>query len=431
MHLVAIGLDHHRTPVELRERLAFSPNQQDSALRQLVCPPGDGAHHPVTEALIVSTCNRVEIYALTDDVHTAHDHLTQFLAGCHGVGISELDPFLYRLHGADTIAHLCAVAAGIRSLVIGEPQIKGQMKESFELAQTTGAIGPILSAACRAALRAGKRARTETAISQHAVSVSHAGVELARKIFGDLSPLHVLLVGSGQMSQLAAKTLIEQGARDLTVVNRSLDRAKRMAAPFGGCTLRLDELGEGLKHSDIVISSTAAREPIIDVGMVKAAMRARKQRSLFLIDIAVPRDIDPAVGKLENVFLYDIDNLQDVRDANLNQRRKEIHKVEAIVAQETAHFMRWFDSLSVSPTIVELRHQAEEIRRAEVEKALRRLDTLSDRERNIIEALSKGIVNKLLHRPTVRLKAEATNGSGHVYTSTLRDLFGLTGEEPQ
>ncbi len=429
MHVVVIGLDHHNTPVELRESLAFPPEKREQALRQLAGAATGGNPQPLTETIILSTCNRVEIYALAHNAETAYDELTCFLADIHNVAVTAIKPRMYALEGHDAVAHLCAVAAGTKSLIIGESQIQGQVKEAFEAAQASGAAGPVLSALCRTALRAGKRARTETAISQHAVSVSHAAVELARKIFDDLSPLHVLLVGSGEMSRLAAKTLLEQGARDLTVVNRSLDHAREMAAPFNGCALSFDEFEESLKHSDIVISSTSAPEPIIRADLVRAAMKARQHRPLFVIDIAVPRDVDPAVGKLENVFLFDIDNLKDVTEANLEQRRKELGKVEAIVEEETQQFMRWLDTLAVSPTIADLHHRAEEIRRAEVDKALRRMGTLSERERNIVESLSKGIVNKLLHRPTVRLKAEATSGNGIVYSATLRELFGLVGEE--
>ncbi|NOZ04984.1 MAG: glutamyl-tRNA reductase [Chloroflexi bacterium] len=429
MRVVVIGLDHHNTPVELRESLAFPPEKREQALRQLAGAATGGNPQLPTEAIILSTCNRVEIYALVHNTETAYDDLTRFLAAIHHVAVTTIKPRMYALEGRDAVAHLCAVAAGTKSLIIGEPQIQGQVKEAFEAAQTSGTAGPVLSALCRTALRAGKRARTETAISQHAVSVSHAAVELARKIFDDLSPLHVLLVGSGEMSRLAAKTLLEQGARDLTVVNRSLDHAREMAAPFNGCALSFDEFEESLKHSDIVISSTSAPEPIIRADLVRAAMKARQHRPLFVIDIAVPRDVDPAVGKLENVFLFDIDNLKDVTEANLEQRRKELGKVEAIVEEETQQFMRWLDTLAVSPTIADLHHRAEEIRRAEVDKALRRMGTLSERERNIVESLSKGIVNKLLHRPTVRLKAEATSGNGIVYSATLRELFGLVGEE--
>jgi len=431
MHIVAIGLDHHRTPVKVRENLAFPLPKRNQALRQLVRGAVNRDARLLTEAVILSTCNRVEIYALARDTDQGHDHLTHFLADFHEVTVQDIAPFLYTLAGRDAVTHLCSVAAGIKSLVIGEPQIQGQVKEAFEAAQAADSIGPILSALYRTALRTGKRARAETAISQHAVSVSHAAVELARKIFDDLSPLHVLLVGSGEMSRLAAKSLLEQGAHDLTVVNRSLEHAQEMAAPFDGCALSFDDFEESLKHSDIVISSTAAPESIVRVDMVRAAMRARQHRPLFIIDIAVPRDVDPAVGRLENVFLYDIDNLKDVMEANLAQRRKEIKKVQTIVEEETAQFMRWFEALAVSPTIADLHHKAETIRQAEVEKALRRLGTLSDRERNIVEALSKGIVNKLLHRPTVRLKDEATNGNGYVYTTTLRELFGLTGEDEE
>ncbi len=280
----------------------------------------------------------------------------------------------------------------------------------------------------RAALQAGKRARTETAINRHATSISHVAVELALQIFDDLEAKTVVLVGAGEMAELAAKNLVDHGVGKLLVVNRSAGRAAGLAKEYGGEALGWERLTQALCRSDIVISSTAAPHAILRVDSVSAAMRLRRNRPLFVIDIAVPRDVDPAVGALTNVFLYDIDDLQRVVEANLAQRRREVPRVQAIVAEETARFLAWLRARDVVPTIVDLRQHVDGIREAELAWAMNKLDGLSDRERNVVMALSQRLMNKILHQPTIKLKQHANGREAYRYTDALRDLFGMDEE---
>ncbi|HIC90390.1 MAG TPA: glutamyl-tRNA reductase, partial [Anaerolineae bacterium] len=320
------------------------------------------------------------------------------------------------------------VACGLDSMVLGESQIQGQVAQAYQLALAHGTAGAVISALFRTALRAGKRARSETDISKHATSISHVAVELALQIFDNLSQKRVLLIGAGEMAELAARDLVDHGVARLLVVNRSRERAVSLAQKFQGEALGWDRLAQALWQADIVISSTAAPHTILDTETIAIAMHMRRNRPLFLIDIAVPRDIDSAVGNLPNVFLYDIDDLQKVVEANLEQRRQEIPRVQAIVKAEVADFMAWFRALDVVPTIVDLRQHAERIREAELQRALRQLSHLSDREQNVIHSLSQRIVNKILHQPTVRLKQHANDGEAYRYAEAIRDLFGLTVE---
>jgi glutamyl-tRNA reductase len=314
-------------------------------------------------------------------------------------------------------------------MILGESQIQGQIAQAHQLALCNSATGTMINALFRTALRAGKRARTETDIARHAASISHAAVELGSQIFEDLAKKRVLLIGAGEMAELAAKNLVDHGFGTLVVVNRSSDRAEDLARQFGGEAVDWERLPQVLWQADIVISSTAAPYAILSAEMVSAAMRMRRNRYLFIIDIAVPRDVEPAVGELSNVFLYDIDDLQQVVDANLAQREREIPRVRAIIDQEVTEFMDWLRARDVVPTIVDLRNHVEEIRDAEVRWAMGKLNDLSTREQKVIMALSQRIVNKILHRPTVRLKERASGHDGHRYAEALRDLFGLSAME--
>jgi len=287
----------------------------------------------------------------------------------------------------------------------------------------------VINALFRTALQAGKRARTETAINEHAVSIGHVAVELALRIFDDLAQKSALLIGAGEMAELAAKNLVDHGVGRLVVVNRSPGRAASLAQQFGGESVGWDRLTQALWGADIVISSTAAPHAILRPDAVATAMRMRRNRPLFIIDIAVPRDVEPAVGDLPNVFLYDIDDLQQVVDANLAQRRREVPRVQAIIQAEVADFMAWFRALDVVPTIVDLRQHVERIRETEFQRAMRRLSHLSEQERNVILAFSQRLVNKILHQPTVRLKQHANGREAYRYAEALRDLFGLSAEK--
>ncbi len=434
MHIVAVGLNHRMAPVEIRERLAFTDLSLEKALLEFV-PNGNGrqqipdAHHPsVAEGTILSTCNRMEIYALAKDVKSGCEAIQRFISDFHQLPQQEFNDYLYAHSDGEAAAHLFAVASGIDSMIVGEPQILGQVRDAFEEAAAQGAAGRVLSALFRQAISVGKRARTETAISQKAVSVSYAAVELAKKIFGDLGSRQVLLIGAGEMSELTAKNLVDNGAEGIIVANRTYQRAAGLAERFGGRAIGLDRIDRALWTADIVVSSTGAPDFIVGPEMVREAMWMRRNRPLFIIDIAVPRDIDPAVQRLDNVYLYDIDDLQSVVEANIRERQKEVVQVEAIIQEELAKFMAWFRSLDVVPTITHLRQQTEEIRRAELAKAMRRLGGLSEREKNIVTAMSIGIVNKILHQPIVCLKRHANGQNGYLLTEAMCELFGLDTE---
>ena len=423
MQIIQVGASHKTMPVEIREQLAISEENLATAL-QILCP--DDCTDGALEGAILSTCNRLEVYATVQDADRGQQHIRECLARTSRIRGAVLDPHLEVRCGKDAAVHLCQVACGLDSMILGESQIQGQIAQAHQLALCNSATGTTINALFRTALRAGKRARTETDIARHAASISHAAVELASQIFDDLSKKRILLIGAGEMAELAAKNLVDHGVGTLVVVNRSADRAVDLARQFGGEAVEWESLPQALWQADIVISSTAAPYAILSAEMVSAAMRMRRNRYLFIIDIAVPRDVAPAVGELSNVFLYDIDDLQQVVDANLEQRKREIPRVRAIIDQEVAELMDWLRARDVVPTIVDLRNHVEEIRDAEVRWAMGKLNDLSKREQKVILALSQRIVNKILHRPTVRLKERANGHDADRYTEALRDLFGLS-----
>jgi glutamyl-tRNA reductase len=378
--------------------------------------------------MILSTCNRVEIYGQSDAEGGAEERLVDFLCAFHGKTRAELDAHVYRLAGADAVRHAFRVAASLDSMVLGEPQILGQVKEAYRTAEAAGALGSALIALRNRSLAAAKRARSETGIGQNAVSVSYVAVELARKIFGSLRDRNVLLVGTGKMSALAARHLVQGGARATVLGIRSLDHAVELAAALGGRSAPLSALRDEMAVADIVISGTGAPGLVIeqaDVEAARAHRRGRHQRPLFLIDIAVPRDVEPAVAKLDGVFLYDLDDLRTVSEANLRERRKEAAAAEAIVEREAREFLEWQKSLEVVPLLKALRQRAEEIRRAELDKARRKLGPLTPEQERALEAATEAIVQKLLHPPTVQLKEMVKNGHPPEQVGLIRKLLGL------
>ncbi|HEX6288397.1 MAG TPA: glutamyl-tRNA reductase [Herpetosiphonaceae bacterium] len=420
MHILVIGLDHHTSPVEVREQVAFRPSQFAAAFEALLSAPGA----PLHEAAILSTCNRVEIYGVADDPHAAAG-VSSFLHRFHHLPEHSLDDALYIHVDQAAVAHLFGTISGLNSIVVGEPQIQGQVRAAAQHASTHQALGPILNTLFRNALEGGKRVRTETGISRHAASVSQAGVELARNLLGSLETAHVLLVGSGKVSELAAKNLLDNGARTITLVNRTVEHAQQLADQWGGRALPFDMLQAAIVEADVVISSTSAPHTVIHAQHALTALDARGGRPLILIDLAVPRDIDADVAEIPGAHVFDVDDLHSVVADNIERRRGELDAAWTIVAEETEKFIRWLGTRAVVPTINELRAHAERIRQNEVAKALRRLGPLSEREQQTIEALTQGIVNKLLHQPTVRLKAHSSDGSALAYATALQDLFGL------
>jgi glutamyl-tRNA reductase len=415
--IVVVGVSHRTAPLEVREALGFQAERVPEALGRLRGEKG------FAEAMILSTCNRVEVYAFGTDPLSAAS-IVGFFGEFHGKKPAEFESYLYMVEGEEAVRHAFRVAASLDSMVLGEPQILGQVKDAYEMAEQAGSLGSILNALRNRSLAAAKRARTETGIGQNAVSISYVAVELARKIFGELKDRHVLLVGAGKMSELAARHLVRSGARATVLGGRTFARAEELAASLGGRAAPFESLRAELARSEIVISGTGAPGIVIRKEDVEAA-RSGRQRPLFLIDIAVPRDIDPAVGKLGGVFLYDMDDLKAVAEANLRERRKEAAAAEAIVDAEVREFLGWHKSLEVVPLLVELRRRADDIRKTELEKARKRLGALTPEQEEALEAATTAIVNKLLHAPTVHLKDLAKNGHAADHVGLIRKLLGL------
>lgn len=427
MNIVVVGLSHKTAAVEVREKVAFAPTQMEKPLREVVALPD------ITEAVIVSTCNRVEIYATTHDIAGGIARLKRFLADYHHLSLDTLEPHLYNYHGEEAIRHVFRVAASLDSMVVGEPQILGQIKTAYGFAAEFKSSGIILNRFLHKAFSVAKRVRTETKIASSAVSVSFAAVELAKKIFGDLSDKTVMLIGAGEMCELAAKHFINNGVRGVMVTNRTFERAAKLAEEFGGKAVNYEDLFDQLHKADIILSSTGAPHFIITPKDVTEVIRRRKLKPMFFIDIAVPRDIDPKVNDVQNVYLYDMDDLQGVVATNLEQRGKEAAKAEQIVSQEIGQFFKWLASLEVTPTIVALRARFEEARRAELAKTLANWKDLAPEQQKRLEALTAAIVNKLLHTPTAVLKQTGQGNRNDLYVDALRSLFDLNtgGPEPE
>ena len=423
--IIVVGLDHHTSPVEVRERLAFGPSQLRDAFDALLCGPGA----PLEEAVILSTCNRVEIYGVPGPMVDAPAAIADFLHTFHHLPPASVQTALYTWTGRQAVEHLFSTTCGLNSLIVGENQIQAQVRAAAAAAGGHEALGPVLGGLFRRAVEVGKRARTETGIGRNAASISHAGVELARRLLGGLSGAQVLLVGSGKMSELSAKNLIDNGAQSITVVNRSVEHARmlidRWAAGTRRSVLPFDALPVALAEADVVLSSTAAPHAVILAEHVRAALAQRPERPLLLIDLAVPRDVDPAVADVPGAHVYDIDDLEDVVSANVQRRREELGAVQAIVDMEVQRFVDWLAARAVVPTLSSLRALADSISRAELDKAMRRLGGLDEREREAVELLATSIVNKLLHQPTIRLKHEAARGNASSYADALRYLFDL------
>jgi glutamyl-tRNA reductase len=415
--IVVVGVSHKTAPLEVRESLAVPRERMAEAL---ACLKSE-AH--LSEAMILSTCNRVEVYArgVEDD---AAEAVAACFAGFHGRPMGELSPFLYRVSGEAAVRHAFRVAASLDSMVLGEPQILGQVKDAYQAAEEAASLGGGLNALRNRSLAAAKRARTETSIGHNAVSVSYVAVELARKIFGSLRDRNVLIVGAGKMSELAAKHLVRNGALATVLGGRTFLRAEELAASLGGRAVPFEGLRGELAKADIVISGTGAAGLVIRREDVEAARKERR-RPLFLIDIAVPRDIEASVRKLEGVFLYDLDDLKSVADANLRERQKEAAAAEAIVEEEVRDFLSWQKTLDVTPVVTALRHRAEQIRRDELARARKKLGPLTAEQDAALEAATSAIVNKLLHTPTTELKELSKVGRAAEAMELVRRLFGL------
>jgi glutamyl-tRNA reductase len=419
MPLFVAGLSHRNAPVELRERLAIEEDKLREVLSDLQ------ATSVVPEVVVLSTCNRVEVYGVAEAPGEARALVFRHLCRQRGIDLGLVEEALYTHLDGDAVRHAFRVAASLDSMMIGEPQILGQVKDAFALAQACETVGPQLHTLFSQAFSVAKRVRTETEIARHAVSVSFAAVELAKKIFAGLSGRAVLLVGAGKMSELAAKHLVEQGAFPIYVANRTWARAQDLARSLSGTPVQWEELQTALGSVDIVVTSTGATQPVISQSMVARIMHGRRGRPLFFIDIAVPRDVEPGVDRLDDVYRYDIDDLKQVVDANLRERAREAQRAEALVEREVGKFLVRQGDVEVIPTIVSLRARLEEIRLVEVKRTLARLPEASPEQRAAIEALSTGIVNKILHAPITKLRESSRAGVSRTVLELVHELFGL------
>ncbi len=401
MTLAIIGVNYKTAPIEVRERIAISREELPETTRALAAVPG------VSECMIVSTCNRVELLAAVDSQDI---DLTKFLERHFDLDPALLAPHIYVQRDQEAVRHLFRVAASLDSMVVGEPQILGQVKEAFAVARASGTVAGQLEHLLQSAFAAAKKVRSETEIGSNSVSIASVAVELARKIFGSLAGRTVFLVGAGKMSELAARHLVQQGAGAILVTNRTVARARSMAEPFHGRVIPFEGIYEAASEADIVISSTGAPHPIFRREHGVAFMRRRRNRPMFFIDIAVPRDVDPAMNKLEGIFVYDIDDLQQVAAAHMAERSREAGDAEALIAAEVARFHQRQLTVNVAPAIVALQAQAEEIRQAELKRMQSRLGSLSAEQAAAVEALTRGLVNKFLHPPMQALKQAAREG---------------------
>src|SRR5512136_519649 len=420
MELLVIGLNHNTAPIEIRECLAFPKDKIEDALCKVHGLPS------VKENMIVSTCNRVEVYAATRETEKALYDLKEFLSQYHGISLKQFEKNLYTHVGEEAVRHIFRVASSLDSMVLGEPQILGQIKDAYDFSQQVKTSGLILHRLLHRAFHVAKRVRTETKIAISAVSVSSVAVELAEKIFGTLERKTVMLIGAGEACELAARHLVSGGVEKILVTNRTYERAVSLSREFRGEAVRFEEMELGLRRTDIVISATNSPQYLIGHDQVTKVMKDRKQKPIFFIDIADPRDVEPKVGDIENVYLYNIDDLQTVANENIKDRQKEAQRAEAIVQDEMVKFVNWYRSLDVTPTIVALRKKFEEIRRKELEKTLSLHPNLSDKEKKSLEALTSAIVNKILHTPITLLKQTNEEAMADTYLDALHALFGLS-----
>lgn len=420
MNLVLVGMNHRTAPVEVRERMNIHESRLTEALLNLVQRPG------VLEAMILSTCNRLEVLVNIEDGLEPAPLLRQFLRDYHHCDLASLERYLYWYKQDEAVRHLFRVASSLDSMILGEPQILGQVKQAYATARQAGAMAGALNEVVREALAVARRVRRETALGSAAVSVSYAAVELAKKIFGSLRGKTVFLLGAGKMSELSAKHLLQSGAHPIYVTNRTYDRAVELASAFQGVAVQFEQLFEHLERADIVISSTGAPHFVITREHAERLLTARRNRPVFFVDIAVPRDIDPEVNKLDNAFVYDIDDLQQVVDANMKQREREAVWAEAIVNEEVQKMTRRAAARDIVPTIVALEERMNLIRKKELERFRGRLGSLTAEQRETVDALTRAMLNKILHGPVTELKSGAGRPEHTALVQLIRRIFGVS-----
>ncbi|WP_456278088.1 glutamyl-tRNA reductase [Bacillus sp. AK128] len=419
MHIIVVGVNYKTAPVEIREKLTFNPTELPFAMKKLK------AQKSILENIIVSTCNRTEIYAVVDQLHTGRYYIKAFLSEWFEIDKEEFSPFL-RIHEDEAaVEHLYKVSAGLQSMVLGETQILGQVRSSFLQAQEEQTVGTVFNHLFKQAITLAKRAHSETEIGANAVSVSYAAVELAKKIFGSLMNKHVVILGAGKMGELAVQNLHGNGVQRVTVLNRTLEKADTLAARFSGVARPMDELEAVLTEADIVISSTGAKEYVITEAMMKKVERKRKGRPIFMVDIAVPRDLDPGLANVESVFLYDIDDLEGIVEANMQERQAEAEKIELMIEQEIVEFNHWLRTLGVVPVISALRQKALSVQEETMQSIERKLPNLTDREKKVLNKHTKSIINQLLRDPILKAKEMAGEPNAEESLKLFMKIFDI------
>lgn len=422
MHTIVVGVNYRTAPVEIREKLSFIENELPNAMAALQ------KEKSILENIIVSTCNRTEIYAVVDQLHTGKFYVKQFLAKWFDIPMDSFSQYLVIRENNDAVDHLFRVSAGVDSMVLGETQILGQVKKSFLEGQETGTTGTVFNQLFKQAVTFAKRVHSETGIGENAVSVSYAAVELAKKIFGSLQDKHVLIIGAGKMGELAIKNLYGNGVSSVTVMNRTFEKAQALANTFNGAARKMDELEDALVEADIVISSTSATDYVIKKDMMVKVDRLRKGRPIFMVDIAVPRDLDPLLGDLPNVFLYDIDDLHGIVEANLAEREKAANEIVQKIHQENEQFTEWLATLGVVPVISALRQKASRIQEQTMASIENKMPDLTDREKKILNKHTKSIINQLLKQPILQAKELAMDPQSQEKLELFQQIFGIEEE---
>lgn len=422
MHILKVGFNYKTAPVEIRENLTFSEDALSDAMVKL------NEQKSVLENVIVSTCNRTEIYAVVDQVHTGRYYIKKFMTDWFDIDKAELSTYLRIAEDDAAIEQLFRVTTGLDSMVVGETQILGQVKHAFLTSQERDTTGTVLNELFKQAITFGKRAQKDTAIGQNAVSVSYAAVELAKKIFGDLQNKHVAILGAGKMGELAAKNLQGSGATEITVLNRTLEKAELLAEKFTAKAVPLNGLSNVLLDADILITSTGSDDVVLTKSMLAPIQKKRKGSPLFLVDIAVPRDLDPAISELDNVFLYDIDDLQHIVDENLASRKAAAEQIEIMIEGEIVTFKEWLKTLGVVPIISALRQKALSIQAETVQSIERKIPDLTERERKVINKHTKSIINQLLKQPVTQAKEMAGNDKAKESLDLFVEIFGIEDE---
>lgn len=419
MQILVVGINYKTAPVEIRERLTFNQADLGKATVNL------NAKKSILENVIVSTCNRTEIYAVVDQLHTGRYYIKEFLSEWFNIDQDEFSPFLFIYDEDGAVEHLFKVASGLNSMVLGETQILGQVRDSFLLSQNEKTTGTVFNQLFKQAITLAKRAHSETDIGANAVSVSYAAVELAKKIFGSLENKHVLIFGAGKMGELAAQNLHGSGVRKVTVINRTFEKAVSLAEKFGGQARTLEELQGSLAEADILISSTGSKDLVITKDMMANVEKMRKGKPLFMVDIAVPRDLDPNIAELENIFLYDIDDLEGIVEANLQERKKAAQKIMLMAEKEIVEFKQWIVTLGVVPVITALREKALAIQSDTMESIERKIPNLSDRDRKVLNKHTKSIINQLLKDPILQAKELAARPDAENALDLFVKIFNI------